>query len=217
MTEVLGRSFKDLQDEVLAYGFDDTRYRARVKTWLNEQLSRIRRRVQLPQAEASLNFATEVGIETVELPTNFVRLISLRNTDVNEELSLVDQRAVDTSVTSSGRPCEFSIFGFQITLYPTPDKVYALKMRHVISGYQMVADADNPGLPDDYRYLLIAWALSKAYPSEDDGEMGTYHRQIFENELHIIKADLQDEEGNARVRQVPAMWSSSPGPTFVKP
>lgn len=47
--------------------------------------------------------------------------------------------------------------------------------------------------------------------------MGTYHRQIFENELHILKADLQDEEGNARVRQVPAMWSSSPGPTFVRP
>lgn len=217
MTEVLGRSFKDLQDEVLAYGFDDTRYRARVKTWLNEQLSRIRRRVQLPQAEASLNFATEVGIETVELPTNFVRLISLRNTDVNEELSLVDQRAVDTSVTSSGRPCEFSIFGFQITLYPTPDKVYALKMRQ---RHQRLPDGRRrrqSRLPDDYRYLLIAWALSKAYPSEDDGEMGTYHRQIFENELHIIKADLQDEEGNARVRQVPAMWSSSPGPTFVKP
>ncbi len=200
------RTFLDLQDEALGDDFDATKYRARVKTWMNEGLSRIARNMTVPGLEATAAVTTVAGQSAYSLPADDVRVTSLREPSRRETLEAVGIQEIDEARTASGRPANYAVFADQLVLYPIPDGVYALELRYLKGATALLNDADTPSLPPEYVDLLVTYARYKLYRAEDDPEMANYYQGEWQRELGLMKSDVQHTD-RGRVRRVAGMWS----------
>lgn len=213
----MARTFAQLQDDVLAFGFDPTTYRARVVLWLNEAQHRVARAISALEFSSTQTIATVAGTATYTLPATDVRVQSLRNTTDREALGSLEIGDLDTAPSGTGKPTSYAIQGRQLVLYPTPDAAYALELRFWSNVVDMSADSDVPTLPADYADILVSYALSKAFANEDDMEAAAYHRSVYDRELAGAKADLQHPSRDT-VRQVPGMFATGvTSPTFQRP
>lgn len=212
------RTFLELQNEVLAYGFNATRYRSRVKTWLNEGVGRVRRRARIADAEAVDAIITVAGTGSYDLPSALLRVRSLREPSTSIVLDAVGIDTIDSySPTSTGKPTVYALHANQVVLRPVPDAVYTLELREWSAADRMVLDTDEPGLPDDYLDVVIAYALSEAYGAEDDPEMAQFHRGRYDVKILELLGDLQKSQTD-RVRRIPGMFASRcAGPNPQRP
>ncbi|MDQ3317456.1 MAG: hypothetical protein M3522_09030 [Actinomycetota bacterium] len=198
--------FLDLQGQVLHDEFDSTKYRASVKRWLNEALGRVARQIDLPQTETSTTLSTVAGAQALALPATLVRVTSVLDADRRDYLTEVQPADVDESSSTPNRPSGYAIFGANLLLTPTPDAVYTLTLRYWTGATLMVNDADVPGLPFDYRDLLVSYAKSRAFAAEDDFEASQFWRAEYERDLVRARADLQ-HRSDRPVRQIQGMWN----------
>lgn len=213
------RTFKDMQDEVLAYGFADSSYRTRVKTWLNEGVHRVARAVRLSESASTEPFGTVAGEPSYQLASSAIRIRQIVNTADRVELCPVEITEINTAPGASGKPREYALEGGNLVLYPTPDAAYPLELWFLANTAKLVGDGDVPAMPDDYLDIAIAWALQKAYAAEDDFPASQFHRSYFDTELSQMRADVQHRQVG-RVRRVPSMWADgyrSARPTFERP
>jgi hypothetical protein len=88
-------TFAQLQAEALGDDFDSDKYGDRVKRWTNEALQRFARRSGLPEYEYVLATATDPGENTLLLPQDDVRILSVRTTDDRRDLTAVDIQKID--------------------------------------------------------------------------------------------------------------------------
>jgi hypothetical protein len=188
-------TFLDLQNEVLAHGFNASRYRERVKRWLNEGLHRVARYVAVsPQTEA---LTTVAGESSIELPTGFLRVEALTQDEDNGALAQLTPVEFAHTLPSSGRPSEYTVSGGYLYLAPSPDRAYSLTLRYWGNPSDFVNDDDTfidvgmPAAMNDYSMLLVSWALSRAYRAEDDAEMSRFHKMEFAEDLNLLKGDVQ--------------------------
>jgi hypothetical protein len=218
------RTFLNLQDEVLALGFDPATYRSRVKTWLNEALHRIARTSRLDDDTATLT--TTPTTRYVSLPVPLIRIISLVDDQQQflEPLDLTDfQALISLAPSASGRPAQYAIQQGRAQFFPLPDKAYALTLTYRSNPTSFNNDGDTVvtiGLPDgmdDYCHVLIDWAASRAYRNEDDAEMANYYMAEFQREFSVLRGDL-GLPIEAQARQIPGTYGeSTPGPRFRMP
>ena len=204
----VGAAFKDLQDEVLAHGFDAAVYRTRVKNYLNEAQARVARRVQIRQLEQTDFLTTTPATQTVGIPTGIIRLRSVEDTSINQNLALVQITDIDQASTSSGRPASYAISGATLLLYPTPDAAYTLQIRYWRGSTVMVDDTDVTDLPSDYGNLLISYALYRCYRSEDDVQMAQFYFTEWNRDLGQLVNDLQFPD--VEPRRIPDPWHDAP-------
>lgn len=209
-------NFGELQAEALHDDFDANKYRARVQRWLNVAQARIARRMKLPEREGTQAIATVAGTAFYALDTGIVRIRSLHFVGEPAELVQVDLRDIDDAPVSSARPTDYALNGAGITLYPTPDRVYNLELRHWSNAIKMVQDIDVPSVHEDYQDLMVTFARAYLFRAEDDGEMYAFYMSQFEDELARMRADVQDRGG--RVKRTPNMSAIRPAaPQFVRP
>lgn len=210
------RTFKELQDEVLAHGFDDTRYRTRIKAWLNEAQQRIVRRARLYTRELQETFTTTAGTASYDLEPGLIRVRSVRLTDDHAQLEPATLEWVDQQPASTGKPSRYALSGESLVLYPTPSSGYPVEIRYWARPDKLVNDDDVLQIPNDYGDLLISWALWKAYKSEDDQPAAADHRSDFDRGLLELMADtsLRQVDGT---RQIPGMWGRASRPKFQRP
>jgi hypothetical protein len=88
-------TFADLQAEVLSNDFNADQYGPRVKRWINEAVERIARRSGLPEYERVQDINTVAGAPTLSLPTDDIRILSIRNTTDRQDLTCVDIQRID--------------------------------------------------------------------------------------------------------------------------
>ena len=198
-------NFKGLQDEVLNHGFDET-YRARVQVWLNEAQQRFAREVRIPDLLEAVTLQTTALSPLIGLPSDFLRLWNLVNTDVPSELDGSVLKTLDTAPTKIGRPIVFAIdeANSSIKLYPTPDQVYNHQLRYWRTPTEMTQTTDSPSTPAAYQDLLVTYALIKAYRAEDDFEASNFYANQFQTDLSRAATDLQFRD--LTPRQVPGLW-----------
>lgn len=214
------RTFLDLTDEVLDHGFDPTIYRPRVKRWLNDGVRRLKRRLEIADNQAEGTQILSVGLAAYALPTNFVRLAredtrgSMRIVvDGAADVMLVEVglRALDELDESrTGTPDRFALDGDEYILWPVPDAADTLKLRYWSGASEMSGDGDLPGIPDEYAELAVSYALSRAYKSEDDPEMATFHFGEWERDTQRMGVDLQGRsKGPAQVPGMLGIWGDT--------
>jgi hypothetical protein len=203
-------TYLELQNEVLAHGFASTAYRTRVKAWLNEAQARIARRMQLREVFTSTTVTTEVGTVSYALPAAFIRANGLVDPDYPLELRYVpdpdDLLVRNEGGAVTGRPDSYSLNQNGLLLSPTPDAAYSLTFSYYSRPTDMVADDDVSVLPADYHDVMVSYALSRAYRSEDDPQMSQFFYQEFMRDFAQLATDKQFEVRDAP-RQVPGMWS----------
>lgn len=114
---------------------------------------------------------------------------------------------------STGKPREFSRWGDDLELWPTPAADYTVSVR----GYRPANDFSNaagwePDLPTEFHALLLDWALANEYQRQDDPEMMSTYRNKFEEQLASLRSQFMSTPtpqpivmgGGSRMRQVPS-------------
>jgi hypothetical protein len=212
----MARDFLSLQDEALADDFDSSKYRARVKKWLNEARGRVRRRIEMADAESTQDIALVAGQREYTLPSDQVRLASAFLLSPYTALPEVDSDELDPGTTASGQASRFALRGSTLIVDPPPSSSGTLRVRYWSDGSEMTADTDSHGIPEDYEDLLITFARSRLFRAEDDIEMATFYMNEFHQELALARGDLQRRSEN-RARQTPGTWARPATPRFVRP
>jgi hypothetical protein len=213
----MARALSDLRAEALGNDFDSATYSARATQFLNEALRRVARQVRLPALEAVQTYTTSAGSATLALPTDDVRVVSLRNTVDHDFLQNVDVGEIDDSPAASGKPYAYTLIGGAVTLYPTPDGSYSLELRYRKTTGQFSADTDTTAsvsFPDDYCQILVAYTRWHLYDLEDDAGMAQRWEQNYRTALAELKADVQLQSEDAP-RQVPSMWDVGDPPPLT--
>lgn len=205
-------TFLQLQDEVLAYGFSSTAYRDRVKRWLNEGQHAVIRRVPTRDFLTSATTSTAAGTVAYPLPADFARLESVVLTVDRTPLHPVSIDWLDTLSAAGGTPQLYALDDQGLNIYPTPDGVYALKLRYWKDPVDMVGDTDAPTLPATHQDILVSYAVSRAFRAEDDQERAASFMGDVERGIAEMAADRRGEVADGN-RQVPGMWNQRHGGT----
>lgn len=200
-------TFLQLQDEVLNHGFNANTYRARVKDYLNIAQARIARTAEIRDLVTKASVVTVSGTQAYTLPTDFVRLQSLVDDPNNVQLSIASPKQFDKYPTVNGAPYLYALSEQGLLLYPTPDAVYTLTLRYWKDPVDLSADGDISALPIDYHDLMVSFALSRTYRSEDDIVMSQFFYSEFERDLAKLRADRMYEAQDGP-RVVPGTWEA---------
>jgi hypothetical protein len=202
-------NFLEMQNEVLAHGFQQEVYRARVKNWLNEAQSRIARLLELPSLYATSTISAVNGTDTYNLPSDVIRINGVTNATSPLELTYVEDPA-DINYSNQngqnlGEPQYYAFTGTSLRLSPVPNAAYTLTLDYYKAPSALAADGDTSSLPSDYHDVMISYALSRAYRSEDDMQMSQFFYAEFMRDLQFMGADRQAVVRDGP-RQVPGMW-----------
>lgn len=197
----------EIRDEVLAHQFSPSAYSARIEKWIDQGNRRIYRDADIRINSTTSTVNTIVGTSTYSLPTDFNKIISLRNTSLapNDNLEDIrDIRLYDELDAQSGTPNQYVIDGSNIVVYPTPNAVQTLVLRYW-KGPTDLGATEAPAWSSDYHYLLEEYALYKAFLSEHDREMADIHKQIFEQDIVKLADELQND-AETQPRQIQGAW-----------
>src|SRR5215831_11201048 len=115
-----------MQNEVLAYGFDDNVYRARVKNWLNEAQARIAKTAELIDLLTTSTISAVANTSSYNLPADLVQVDGVVDATYNDWVRWEPQyktllAEIGANPTVTGRPVRYAVTATQIVFYPVPD------------------------------------------------------------------------------------------------
>jgi hypothetical protein len=207
---IAGRTYLELQDEVLEFQFSPNKYRPLVKRWLNEAQRQVAISAELRDMETTTAVTTTPTTEGYVLPENYGRLLDFFYIESHELVAPMDVRDLDALPESTGRPYAYVVRDDELILYPTPDGVYTFTLRYWKLPADMVADSDEPELPVQYHQTLIGYPMWKAYLRENDYAAASTWQAIWEQGLLKLRGEVQHDSFDGP-RQVDGSWGDAHG------
>lgn len=207
---IAGYTLGELTAEVLTHQFSEPKYKPLVERWLNQAQRRAVIESELRTQEASETYATVSEQSGYALPTDFARLIDIFNSETSQLLVPLETKQFDSIPASTGRPYFYTVFGSNLTLYPTPDAVYPLTLRYWRLPVDMVAESDTPEIPVQYHELLIAYAMRQAFLRENDLQMAGQWEVQWEKGILKMRGEVQHDTFDGP-KQVEGTWGDSQG------
>lgn len=201
-------TFKQIQDEVIAAGFSDAGYRARIKDWINDAQGLIARQLRLRVWEQTATINLVAGTASYSLPADFLETRYIADLTNDNTLVPVDLVDFDVLPTSTGTPDQFSARGANLLVWPTPDAALALTHNYWRSPTALSGDSDVPELlpASPYHELLVSYATSRAFRRQNDLNQAAAWMQDFETGVRKAGNQLQDDTGTETPKQVPGAW-----------
>lgn len=156
-------TFLQLQNDVLGrLGLTTPDARTRIKLFINERYRKLQTAIGLDRVRfGTITFPTVNGTNlysTTGLIKPWTVAIPAQNW-VLDESTMDNIRLLDTDHSQTGRPYVYAVQKFNPTtaslyLFPTPDGVYSVQVDGILTGVDLVADADIPAFPEDFHDLL---------------------------------------------------------------
>lgn len=202
-------TFLELQDEVLNHGFNATTYRTRVKDYINICQARIARAAEIRELLTSSSTVITVSNQSFPLPSDFIRLQQLID-NPNNRILIESDKPIGFGYlpANTGAPSFYSLGAGGICfLDVAADTSYQLTLFYYRDPPALSADADVSILPVDFHDLMVSFALSRAYRSEDDIQMSLFFYQEYERDLAKMRADREYPSLDGP-RQVQGTWDS---------
>lgn len=189
-------TFQNIQDRVMArLNLTSTTARTRIKEFINERLRRVATSTNVGRVRwgsVSINTVANVNtITTTGLVRAFAVSIPARNRTLEERTT--DQlREYDADVSQNGVPRFFAVRKVNATtvelqLFPKPDAVYAVVIEGVLTGTDLSANGDVPGLPEDFHDILIFGALADELPHLQRSDEALEFERRFEKRLSELR------------------------------
>jgi len=209
------RTFVDLVNEVLNFGFNDGPQinRGRVKDWINQAQQRIARQVEAPEFQVNYSMVMVPGQQAYALPANFARVqdisyplygFRLQGIDI-QDFDLVNYtNAVQTT------PRQYTLNQQNVMFWPVPAYPDALLMRYIMVPPTLVNDSDVPVLNQNYLDLLVNYSLNRAFSGEDDYEAAQFFQTQYKSDLQEYATDVQNRSVD-RPRVIDGTWGPRGG------
>jgi hypothetical protein len=189
-------TFVNIQDRVMARtNLSSTTARTRIKAYVNERLRRVATSTNVGRVRfGSVSINTVANVNTIT-STGLVKIVTA---SIPAENQILDERTTDqlrnydTDVSQNGVPRFFAVKAVNATtltvqLYPEPDAIYAVVLEGILTGTDLSADADVPGLPEDFHDILIFGALADELPHLQRTDEAAYYEDKFEKRLSDLK------------------------------
>jgi hypothetical protein len=212
-------TFLQLQDRVLARTTQSsTEARTRVKGYINRRLRRIATSNncgRVRQGTVSIN--TVAGTATITT-TGLVKVHTVRIPTQNrvlDERTLDQMRLLDPDDSRDGVPQFFAVQGYNaatctVRLLPIPDAVYAVSIDGILSGTELSADGDIPGLPEDFHDLLESGAIADEFKHLRQLEDAMVEEQVWKDRLSELKMWLAKSKWLSNVDKDREWWMVTP-------
>jgi hypothetical protein len=133
------------------------------------------------------------------LPSDLDRVIDIRQTITDQQLTPVEIRAFDKVLpdpSATGSPFHYSVVGmdssnyWQIALYPTPNAVINLQIRYLYTPADM-SGTNTPVLPEKFHDMIVFAALALyGHPYIDDTRV-TEAKERGTEMLELMKREAQ--------------------------
>lgn len=185
----MAQTFADMQDEVFARGFqfhdDGGAGLARVKRWINESRGQLNgeARWEYLRGSASITAGGSIAdlgtVENVRLPDSNDR--PLTEIDSSSLFSMVSDDVAE--------PLYWYREGDVVNVWPVPSTLPALTVRYLKVESDLVADGDEPLVPDRYRPAIIELAVAKAYRDISAYADAAACRQEYDRIVAVMRAD----------------------------
>lgn len=165
--------------------------------WIGEgQRQVLAARPRWKHLEAIEQIVTVDGTHSYELPE--IRTVQAVDCAETGSLALIDHaeatarfRQADGTVRS-GRPMAVSSWGGRLYVWPKPDDDYTLDVQGQRPAVAPTSSSE-PDVPEELHDAVLEWVMHKAYLQQDDPEMATVHRNLFQ-ETVVRFADREDDD-----------------------
>ena len=205
-------TFLDLQNAVLAYGFNDGPQvnRERIKDWLNEAQHAIARQVEGPEFQSNATIQLVLNQYSYALPADFARAQDVVYPAMSYSLQPVDIQDFDMTDVNQvlGPPARYAFDQGNLFLFPNPQTADTLTLRYIAVPPTLVADTDVPVLNPNYLNLLVRAALIEAFAAEDDYEASQFWETLYEKRLDQYATDVQWRAVD-RPRVIDGTWGAA--------
>jgi hypothetical protein len=184
-------TFADLQTEVLDHQFSEARYSSFALKQLHRAEDIICAQTDFRELQRSFTITTISGYPTWLLPVDFKRLYTVSRADSSfNETPLLrrEQTQFDALPVQAGQPTDYLIYSNTLKLWPTPDDAYLIRLDYFAKPDQA---ADSPSIPEEYRHLLVDWALARCYARENDYNSAQYHQGVFDAGVMKMRGEVQ--------------------------
>lgn len=197
-------TFLDLRTEFYMRGFEYLSNTApeiaRANRWLNRAMHKIDGAADWPYLNTTttgnspLTIADLRTIETVYDVTNRNRLVFADRRDLRQDWG---------DITITGMPyCYFITLGTTINVFPVA--TVPLSVDYWKFGNDMVADVDQPLMPDRFRSAIIEYAVADALKDDESQDSGMA-QQTGDQILAEMREVLLDQQHGDRQWVVPAV------------
>lgn len=115
------------------------------------------------------NISTVANTATVALPTDFLkaRAVDIRIDGRWYPLTRLTVKLTYGYDDSTGQPTGYRIQGSLVELFPTPDAVYAIRLRYVPAADVLVDDTDSIDIPNGWEKWIIYTVLAVLFDREE--------------------------------------------------
>lgn len=175
---------------------------------VNREINRALRRIAMvhdwPWLQNEKTITTVAQQATYTLPSDFLRLVSLRFVDntIPVNLSLRSNQEVD-EVPGPGQPHVYSIWNGKVKLAPFPVGTYTLSLRYIRQEDVLVNDTDAPLIPDYWDNGVIDGALVELYRTAARTDEASLAEQRFGQWVTETQDNVRQSREAPRVRVRP--------------
>lgn len=146
---------------------------------VNEAYLDLVARLGLIHSEQSKNMGdsgTSVANGTIDLPTDYIRVLTLRLGD--DDVQFVDDEVFWSHYDVGSSPSNTlgRVFNDKIEMYPLPASGQATKLRYIKKPTALSAGADSPSIPEELQSKIVDYA--RAHVKYKEGEFGAGDRYL---------------------------------------
>lgn len=170
-------NFRELQDAVIGTRFKEGQ-RSQVKRWLNIRHAWLMQQSDWPWLHRFTTLAFPAGTREVDCPENWVRTLKVVDAASGQTLKFLPYEQFfsfrEAIEGPSGSPSYFTLRRESDFTIPTllVDKTPASDLSLGVTALRfvgdMVADSDEPALPEPHHYMLVPGAVSTGLKLEND-------------------------------------------------
>jgi hypothetical protein len=214
-TATVLENYKDIQDEVLQFGFNDGPQvnRNRVKRWVNEAQRQIARQVDSPEFLQIEPITLEAEVFKYPLPARLLRILVVWYQEQAIRLRPLEasQFTMNSPKITQGPPTLYYLHKGELWTFPKPVSSVVgenLEVFYFREPARLVGDTDEPELNSNYWHLLVDYAARRAFEAEDDYEAAQYFEGRFKAELDSYASDVQWREQD-KPRVLSGSWAGA--------
>lgn len=165
--------------------------------WINDAIREICVMNNVTQKSASQN--TVSGTAEYVLPTDILKLYSVWVAGIKVPVNTLQEweernSGAEVNGALSGQPTETYLWANTLTLYPTPDSEYVLKVNYVYAPTEMANYTDELPLPVGYHLRILAYCMAQVALQDDDNNRYSLLMSEFQNGTTSLLDQLNTEE-----------------------
>ena len=144
--------------------------------------------------EAVTSTSSVASTQTIAFPTNCFAIRRVEYDGKKIKPTTLEADPKSSTTETEGTPGAYSIWNNTLYLYPTPDAVKTVKIFHYNEPAEVTTASTSMSVSSRYHTDIIDLVLSIMYAKDQNTNMSTYHRNLWESNVNKIKRTRRKEK-----------------------